>query len=76
MHYYRGAKRCRWVSYLNSDETQAMSGGLKLPFLTSLSQNFSTLCLHRLSKFVDKSAQKLSIFSIKASFERRLISFF
>ena len=30
MHYYRGAKRCRWVSYLNSDETQAMSGGLKL----------------------------------------------
>ena len=45
---------------------------LKLPFLTSLSQNFSTLCLHRLSKFVDKSAQKSSIFSIKASFERSL----
>ena len=48
-------------------------GLLKLPFLTSLSQNFSTLCLHRLSKFVDKSAQKSSIFSIKASFERSLI---
>ena len=49
---------------------------LKLPFLTSLSQNFSTLCLHRLSKFVDKSPQKSSIFSIKASFERSLFKKF
>ena len=30
MHYYRGAERCRWVSYLNSDETEAKSGGLNL----------------------------------------------
>ena len=30
MHYYRGAERCRWVSYLNSDETQARLGGLNI----------------------------------------------
>jgi hypothetical protein len=45
---------------------------LKLPFLASLSTNFSTICLHIISKFVDKSAQKLSIFPAKAGYARGL----
>ena len=47
---------------------------LKSRFLASLSSNFSTICLHMLSKFDDKSAQKSSIFSTKASFERSLMN--
>ena len=48
---------------------------LKLPFLASLLQNFSTMCLHMLSKFCSKSAQKLLILSSKASFARGLMAF-
>ena len=46
---------------------------LKLPFLASLSANFSTICLQMLSKFADKFAQKSSIFPIKASYATGLI---
>jgi hypothetical protein len=47
---------------------------LKLLFLASLSTNFSTICLHIISKFVDKPAQKSSIFPAKAGFARGLLS--
>ena len=46
----------------------------KLPFLTSLLLNFSTICAHMLSKFINKSAQKISTFSGKANFERSLLA--
>jgi len=49
---------------------------LKLPFLASLSLNFSTRCSHMLSKFIDKSAQKASIFSNKANYAKSLLTFF
>ena len=45
---------------------------IKLPFLASLFSNFSTICSHMLSKFANKDAQKSSIFSTKANFERNL----
>jgi len=44
----------------------------KLPFLASLSLNFSTRCLHMLSKFIDKSAQKASSFASKANYAKSL----
>ena len=47
MHYYRGAERCRWVSYLNSDATEARSGGLKL-FLKN------PICLFHTSLLIEK----------------------
>ena len=43
---------------------------LKLPFLAT---NSSTICPHIPSKFVDKSAQKKSIFSNKANYARSLL---
>jgi LysM repeat protein len=46
---------------------------LKLLFLASLSTNFSTIYLNIISKFVDKSAQKSSIFPAKAGYARGLI---
>ncbi len=46
---------------------------LKLCFLASLLQNFSTRCVHMLSKFCNKSAQKSQILSTKASFKRSLL---
>jgi FAD:protein FMN transferase len=46
---------------------------LKLPFLTSLMTNFSTLYIHMLSKFAIKSVQKPSIFSGKANYARSLM---
>ncbi|NGX55547.1 MAG: hypothetical protein KR126chlam2_01183, partial [Chlamydiae bacterium] len=42
----------------------------------SLRQNLSTMCLHMLSKFCLKSAQKLLILSNKANFERGLLILF
>jgi hypothetical protein len=45
---------------------------IKLPFLASLSANFSGISSHMTSKFDDKSAQKLSIFSSKAGYVRGL----
>ena len=51
-------------------------GLLKSSFLASLRQNFSTVCLHTLSKFCRKSAQKCPIFSTQASFERGLLKKF
>jgi manganese/zinc/iron transport system substrate-binding protein len=45
----------------------------KLPFLASFSQNFSTMCSHMLSKFLDKSAQKWLILATKASYARSLL---
>lgn len=38
--------------------------------MASFSLNFSTVCLHTLSKFIKKSAQKISIFSSKASYAK------
>ena len=49
---------------------------LKLPFLASLMANFSAICMHMPSKFVIKSAQKISIFSNKASYASSLFFFF
>ena len=46
---------------------------LKSMFLALLLPNFSTVCAHMLSKFRKKFAQKHSIFSNKASFERSLM---
>lgn len=48
---------------------------IKLPFLASLSLNFSTMCLRMLSKFINKSAQNSSIFSSKAGYARGLFLF-
>lgn len=48
---------------------------LKLPFLASFPQNFSTMLSNMLSKFFEKSAQKCLILSIKASFEKCLFLF-
>jgi outer membrane protein, multidrug efflux system len=48
---------------------------LKLPFLASLLLNFSTICSHMLSKFINKVAQKISIFSRKANFQRSLLKY-
>ena len=45
---------------------------LKRPFLASFLMNFSTICLHMLSKFIKKSYQKWLVFPIKANFERSL----
>ncbi len=49
---------------------------LKLPFSASLKSNFSNMCLHMLSKFDFKSAQKWLIFPTKASYARCLFLFF
>src|SRR5438045_9556919 len=49
---------------------------LNLLFLASLSLNFSTRCSHMLSKFIDKSAQKASIFSSKANYARSLLNLY
>ena len=46
---------------------------LKLPFSSSLQSNFSTMCLHMLSKFDCKSAQKWLIFPTKAGYAGSLI---
>ena len=46
---------------------------LKLTFMAALSENFSTICQHMLSKFCNKSAQKFLIFSTKATFKRSLL---
>jgi hypothetical protein len=46
---------------------------IKLPFLASLSLNFSTICSYMLSKFINKSTQKKSIFSSKANYARSLL---
>ena len=45
---------------------------LKRPFLASFLINFSTICLHMLSKFIKKSYQKWLVFPIKANFGRSL----
>jgi hypothetical protein len=47
---------------------------LKLRFLASSSPNFSAICSHIAEKFGNKSAQKSSIFSSKASYARGLIN--
>ena len=46
----------------------------KSPFLASLLLNFSTICTHMLSKFINKPAQKASILSSKANYARSLMN--
>jgi DNA-binding beta-propeller fold protein YncE len=46
---------------------------LKLPFLASLMASFSTICVHMLSKFAIKSAQKTSIFLGKVNYAKSLL---
>ncbi|MDR3624187.1 MAG: ABC transporter substrate-binding protein [Chlamydiales bacterium] len=45
----------------------------RIVFLTSLSLNFSTIYSHMLSKLINKSTQKISIFPSKANYARCLL---